>query len=125
MVCGKVKEMEKTEQGVRIVGFVPKSAYFYNLIKNYIELGILQGFSNAGGLLDYDYDKDTDTLKVTDFALLHASLVCNPADTGAKLQTVNTVFKGFHVDTFEAPIDNEINQGRGDASDLDIISLLA
>jgi hypothetical protein len=112
-VCGYVKSMTKTDSGVEIVGFVPKAAYYYNLIKAYIEAGILQGFSNAGWVEDGEYDEETDTLKITEFALMHAALVVNPADTGAKLQTVNTIFKGFiqnePIQHTEDPIDNEVN----------------
>ena len=116
MVCGVVKSMTKTESGVEMVGWIPKTAYFYNLIKSQIDNGILQGFSNAGGIMDGSYDPDTDTLNITDFAL-----VASPADTGATLRTVNTIFKGFetrqtkteteetvNVTATEEPIDNEV-----------------
>ena len=117
MVCGVVKSMTKTDSGVDMIGWIPKTAYFYNLIKSQIDNGILQGFSNAGGIMEGSYDQETDTLTITDFALMHAALVASPADTGARLQTVNTVFKGFEK-TVEAapsaaakdetPIDNEV-----------------
>ena len=118
MVCGVVKSMTKTESGVEMVGWIPKTAYFYNLIKSQIDNGILQGFSNAGGIMDGSYDPDTDTLNITDFALMHAALVASPADTGATLRTVNTIFRGFEKQTepaaerteaVEEPIDNEVN----------------
>lgn len=122
MVCGVVKSMTKTDSGVEMVGWIPKTAYFYNLIKSQIDNGILQGFSNAGGIMDGNYDPDTDTLNITDFALMHAALVASPADTGATLRTVNTIFKGFetrqtkteteeavNVTATEDPIDNEVN----------------
>lgn len=121
MVCGVVKSMTKTDSGVEMVGWIPKTAYFYNLIKSQIDNGILQGFSNAGGIMDGEYDPETDTIKITDFALMHAALVASPADTGARLQTVNTVFSGFetrqtkteasetvNVTVTEEPIDNEV-----------------
>lgn len=117
MVCGVVKSMTKTDSGVEMVGWIPKTAYFYNLIKSQIDNGILQGFSNAGGIMDCSYDPDTDTLNITDFALMHAALVASPADTGATLRTVNTIFKGFEKQTepaaerteaVEEPIDNEV-----------------
>jgi hypothetical protein len=104
MVCGVVKSMTKTDSGGEMVGWIPKTAYFYNLIKSQIDNGILQGFSNAGGMRDYEWDEENNAIKVTDFALLHASLVATPADTGAWLDTQNTLFNGF-----EPPIDNEVN----------------
>lgn len=103
-VAGIVKKLTKTKDGVELVGWIPRSAYYYNLIKAQIAEGILQGFSNAGGMRDYEWDEENNAIKVTDFALLHASLVATPADTGAWLDTQNTAFSGF-----EAPIDNEVN----------------
>lgn len=103
-VAGIVKSMTKTSGGVEIVGWIPRTAYYYNLIKSQISEGILQGFSNAGGVRDWELDEENNALKVTDFALLHASLVATPADTGAMMETQNTVFSGFGED----PIDNEV-----------------
>ena len=103
-VAGIVKKLTKTKDGVELVGWIPRTAYYYNLIKAQISEGILQGFSNAGGMRDYEWDEENNAIKVKDFALLHASLVTTPADTGAWLDTQNTVFNGF-----EAPIDNEVN----------------
>lgn len=103
-VAGIVKKLTKTKDGVELVGWIPRTAYYYNLIKAQIAEGILQGFSNAGGMRDWEWDEENNAIKVKDFALLHASLVATPADTGAWLGTQNTVFNGF-----EAPIDNEVN----------------
>ena len=101
-VAGKVKTMTKTESGVEIIGWIPRSAYYYNLVKAQITEGILQGFSTSGVVLDGQWRED-GVLEVKRFAVLHASLVATPADTGAKLEVSNTVFEGF-----EAPIDNEV-----------------
>lgn len=103
-VAGIVKKLTKTKDGVELVGWIPRTAYYYNLIKSQISEGILQGFSNAGGMRDWEWDEENNAIKVKDFALLHASLVATPADTGAWLDTKNTMFDGF-----EAPIDNEVN----------------
>lgn len=103
-VAGVVKSMKKTDSGVEIVGWIPRSAYYYNLIKSQISEGILQGFSNAGDVRDWERDEENNALKITDFALLHASLVATPADTGAMMEAQNTVFSGFGDD----PIDNEV-----------------
>lgn len=109
-VAGIVKKLTKTKDGVELVGWIPRSAYYYNLIKAQIAEGILQGFSNAGGMRDYEWDEENNAIKVTDFALLHASLVTTPADTGAMMFTQNTAFSGFGGGSnFEAPIDNEVN----------------
>lgn len=113
-VAGIVKSLTKTDSGVELVGYIPKSAYYYNLIKAQIAEGILQGFSNYGGVRDYEYIENEDgswTLKVTDFVLMHASLVTTPADTGALMDVQNTVFRGFGGranDNSEDSINNEV-----------------
>lgn len=93
-VCGKVKEMTKTDSGVDVVVYVPKSAYYYNLIKNYVNEGILQGFSNAGYATVADWSSEDGEI-ISEFALLHVALVATPADVNGKFRE-NTVFKGFH-----------------------------
>lgn len=122
MVCGVVKSMTKTDSGVDMVGYIPSTAYFYNLIKAQIDNGILQGFSNAGGIMKAKWKEDEETgemtLEIKEFALIHAALVATPADTGAMLRTVNTAFKGFEkqqdvssaerTEEEETVIDNEV-----------------
>lgn len=122
MVCGVVKSMTKTDSGVDMVGYIPSTAYFYNLIKAQIDNGILQGFSNAGGIMKAKWEEDEETGEVTldikEFALIHAALVATPADTGATLRTVNTIFRGFEkqqdvksaerTGAEETVIDNEV-----------------
>lgn len=92
-VCGKVKEMTKTESGVDVVVYVPKSAYYYNLIKNYVNEGILQGFSNAGYATVADWSSEDGEI-ISEFALLHVALVTTPADVNGIFRK-NTLFKGF------------------------------
>lgn len=93
-VCGKVKEMTKTDSGVDVVVYVPKSAYYYNLIKNYVNEGILQGFSNAGYATVADWSSEDGEI-VSEFALLHVALVTTPADVNGIFRK-NTLFKGFN-----------------------------
>lgn len=92
-VCGKVKEMTKTDSGVDVVVYVPKSAYYYNLIKNYVNEGILQGFSNAGYAMVSDWSSEEGEI-ISEFALLHVALVTTPADVNGIFRK-NTLFKGF------------------------------
>lgn len=117
-LCGIVTTLEKTDNGIEIVGRIkPNSAKLYKFIKAQLDDGILQGFSNAGFIVDGVYDEAAGAVRVKDFELIHAALVATPADTGATLRTVNTVFKGFEK-TVEAapsaaakdetPIDNEV-----------------
>lgn len=92
-VCGKVKEMTKTDSGVDVVVYVPKSAYYYNLIKNYVNEGILQGFSNAGYATVAEWSSEDGEI-ISEFALLHVALVTTPADVNGIFRK-NTLFKGF------------------------------
>lgn len=57
-------------------------------------------------MMDYEWDEENGAIKVTEFALMHASLVATPADTGAWLETQNTAFHGFGS---KDPIDHEVN----------------
>ena len=94
-VAGKVVSMTKTEDGVEMVAYVPRWVYAYNWIKQAVTDGVLQGFSNAGAVIDAEYDEKSDTLNIKDFALMHVALVEIPADVSAKFQTQNTAFSGF------------------------------
>lgn len=95
-VVGIVRKMVKTDSGVEMVGYIPRSAYFYNLVKSQIEEGILQGFSNSGFIIEgHRDDEHGDALIIDEFALEHASMVTIPADTSAKFKVDNTVFSGF------------------------------
>ena len=117
-LCGIVTTLEKTDKGIEIVGRIkPNSAKLYKFIKAQLDDGILQGFSNAGFIADGVYDETAGAVRVKDFELIHAALVATPADTGATLRTVNTVFKGFErtveaepsaAAKDETPIDNEV-----------------
>lgn len=97
-VAGKVVSMTKTEDGVEMVAYVPRWVYAYNWIKQAVTDGVLQGFSNAGAVIDAEYDEKSDTLNIKDFALMHVALVEIPADVSAKFQTQNTAFSGFGKD---------------------------
>lgn len=104
-VCGYVKELTKTDDGVEMVAFIPKSTYYYNLIRNYVECGVLQGFSNFGCVTDFDFTEG-GALIVKSFELLHAAMVCIPADTSAKF-VQNTIFKNFEPSQRSAAAEDE------------------
>lgn len=105
-ICGRVKEMTKTNDGVEIVAFIPKSAYYYNLIKNYINDGMLQGFSNAGYATVADRSEDGGEV-IREFALLHVALVTTPADVNGVFKA-NTIFKGFEQKKEDTKKENNI-----------------
>lgn len=107
-LCGNVAEMVKNDDGIYIVVNVPKCSYYYNLIKGLIDAGVLQGFSNYGGLVAGWYDDEDDSLVIEKFQLLHAALVCNPGDTSATFDTVaSTRFVGFEPQKAEVVENKE------------------
>lgn len=107
-VCGYVKEMTQDDNGVHVVVFVPRYAYYYNLIKSMVDGGILQGFSNCGIAYVDEYTEEEGEI-ITEFKLLHVALVTTPADTFGKFEKrENTIFKGFEKKEEENKIDEEL-----------------
>lgn len=93
--AGVVKELVKEDGGIRVTVSIPKFAYFYNWIKNAIDFGILQGFSNCGSVEEGRVDENNN-LVISKFALLHVALVSTPADITARFKVENTTFTGFN-----------------------------
>lgn len=95
-LCGYVKTMTKTDDGIHVVAFIPRYAYYYNLIRQMVDGGILQGFSNCGIVYIEDYTEEDGEI-ITEFKLLHVALVTTPADVNGKFEKVkNTLFNGFN-----------------------------
>lgn len=92
---GKVESMTKTDDGVEVVVYIPRGMYYYGLAKIQLDNGILQAFSNSGYATEAEYDKETDTLNIKEFALSHVALVPLPGDVKAKFELANTKFTGF------------------------------
>lgn len=92
---GKVESMTKTDDGVEVVVYIPRGMYYYGLAKTQLDNGILQAFSNSGYATEAEYDKETDTLNIKEFALSHVALVPLPGDVKAKFELANTKFTGF------------------------------
>lgn len=108
-LAGICNKFQKRSDGIEITTFIPKGVYFYGLIKILIDNGILQGFSNYGYIANWDYDRNSDTLIVKEFALISISLVDAPADTSGKFATQNTVFEGFKSDIEKERLEKELN----------------
>lgn len=121
-VAGKVTMLEKTDNGVSITVMIPSWAYAYNWMKNAVNDGVLQAFSNFGPITEGNYEEGTNTINVKSFDIFHVALVELPGDVTSKFQTQNTIFKGFeikqtrteteesvNVTATEEPIDNEVN----------------
>lgn len=94
-LAGVARKFVKKSGGVMVTAFIPRCAYFYNLIKGAIDNGMLQGFSNYGAVTDWDYDRETGTCIVKEFQLVSVSLVDVPADVSSKFISNATDFDGF------------------------------
>lgn len=95
-LCGVAKKFTKKADGVEVVAFIPKCAYYYNMLKGYIDNGMLQGFSNYGCVRDWEYDRQADAMVIKEFFLISVSLVATPADTSTKFVANATDFQGFN-----------------------------
>lgn len=116
-VAGKVTTLEKTDKGVSITVMIPSWAYAYNWMKNAVNDGVLQAFSNYGPIIEGNYEEETDTINVKSFDILHVALVELPGDVTSKFQAQNTKFVGFEkqdvkpaerTEAEETVIDNEV-----------------
>lgn len=96
-LCGVAKKFVKKSDGVDIVAFVPRCAYYYNMLKGYIDNGMLQGFSNFGCVRDWDFDRESGAMIIKEFFLISVSLVATPADTYTKFVANSTSFEGFET----------------------------
>lgn len=106
LAAGHVSRMEKTADGVVMTAFVPRYAYYYDLIKSMIEGGDYQGFSNCGGVAAGEWDEQGN-LVISDFELLHVAIVRTPADATATFSVANTRFKGFTPEGVENKKEKE------------------
>ena len=105
-MIGVVEKMENNEKGIVIDVFIPKFAYYYNLTKGWLDLGVLQGFSNHG--FSSDYVENENGLLIKDFDLINVAIVDTPADA-AGFEMSNTSFVGFK-DKIEDKKNNEKNK---------------
>lgn len=101
-LAGVARKFVKKANGVEITAFIPKGVYFYGLIKTLLENGVLQGFSNYGCIMDWDWDNMANSLIVKEFFLISASLVDVPSDSGTKFISNATDFEGFKPEIDES-----------------------
>lgn len=84
-LAGRVIYAEVNSVGLYFVAYIPKTYYYYDVVKNNLKEKILQGFSKCGYATDYEYmwneDGSFKAITIKEMALLSVSLVATPANS--------------------------------------------
>ena len=84
-LAGRVIYAEVNSIGLYFVAYIPKTYYYYDVVKNNLKEKILQGFSKCGYATDYEYEWNEDgtfkNITIKEMALLSVSLVATPANS--------------------------------------------
>ncbi len=81
-LVGVVTDLNRDSHGIAIVAEVYDFSPSFNWVKNAIDKGMLNGFSNCGYIVNAK-NGENGTLVIEDFVLMHAALVPMPADVKA------------------------------------------
>lgn len=81
-LCGRVLLVEVNSVGFYFVAYVPRTYEHYDIVKQRVQEGILQGFSKYGFATDYELKKGNggEYMLIKKFDLLSVSLVATPAN---------------------------------------------
>lgn len=82
-IIGKVLSIDVTDEGFKILAYIPKTAPRYETVKSFLQEGILQGFSKEGWATGYEEKPDEDGnsyIEISELALTAVSLVTTPAN---------------------------------------------
>lgn len=84
-LAGRVIYAEVNSVGLYFVAYIPKTYFYYDVVKNNLREKILQGFSKCGYATDYEYmwneDGSFKNVTIKEMALLSVSLVATPANS--------------------------------------------
>lgn len=84
-LAGRVLVVESNGVGFYFVVYIPKTYVNYEIVRNNIKEGILQGFSKEGWATDYDYKyKDNgefDYMLIKKMCIINLSIVAAPANS--------------------------------------------
>lgn len=90
-LAGRVLYLEVNSVGFYFVCYIPRTYCKYDIVKNLLQEGILQGFSKQGWASDYEYffteSGDFDYTLIKEMDITSVSLVSQPANT-VKFDTV-------------------------------------
>jgi phage head maturation protease len=83
-IAGRVIYAETNSRGFYYVAYIPKTYMHYDIVRNLLAEGILQGFSKMGYAYDYEWkwkeDGSFDYELIKEFKILAMSLVTAPAN---------------------------------------------
>lgn len=84
-LAGRVIYAEVNSVGLYFVAYIPKTYFYYDVVKNNLREKILQGFSKCGYATDYEYmwneDGSFKNVTIKEMTLLSVSLVATPANS--------------------------------------------
>lgn len=90
-LCGRVLYLEINTVGCYFIVYIPATYIKYEMVKNLLKEGILQGLSKEGYTTDYNYvyteDGDFDYLQINKMDICSVSLVSQPAN-GIKFEAI-------------------------------------
>lgn len=112
-LAGRVIYAEINSRGMYYIVYVPRTYVHFEMVRNLLQEGILQGFSKMGYAkqIDWDDDENGDWYEIiSEFKLLAMSLVSTPANgmQFEKLQEVKRnglVFRNVEKEQTHKPID--------------------
>jgi phage head maturation protease len=112
-LAGRVIYAEINSRGMYYIVYVPRTYVHFDMVRNLLQEGILQGFSKMGYAtqIDWDDDENGDWYEIiSEFKLLAMSLVSTPANgmQFEKLQEVKRnglVFRNVDKEQTHKPID--------------------
>lgn len=107
-VIGKVLSIDVTDEGFKILAYIPKTAPRYEAVKAYLQEGILQGFSKEGWATGYEEKEDEDGntfFEISELALTAVSLVTTPANAlgfdSVKVTNATKFRKTYEMDDYK------------------------
>lgn len=84
-LAGRVLVVESNGVGFYFVVYIPKTYVNYQIVRDSIKEGILQGFSKEGWATEYDYiykqDGSFDYMLIKKLAIISLSIVSTPANS--------------------------------------------
>ena len=113
-LAGRVIYAEINSRGMYYIVYIPRTYVNFDMVKNLLQEGILQGFSKMGYATDWEYkwtqDGDFDYELIKEFKLLAMSLVSAPANgmQFEKLQEVKhngLVFRNIEKEQAQKPLE--------------------
>lgn len=113
-LAGRAIYAEINSRGMYYIVYIPRTYVHFEIVRNLLQEGILQGFSKMGYATDWEYkwtqDGDFDYELIKEFKLLSMSLVSAPANgmQFEKLQEVKRnglVFRNIEKEQTHKPLE--------------------